>query len=86
VGNILGLGGACPAGTAVHAAGFDLGSASGQAFVSTYILDTHLNSNPNIQGAEITAREDATGYSGTRRAPAGVAASPRAGVWRRTRR
>ena len=61
---------ACPAGTAVHAAGFDLGSASGQAFVSTYILDTDLNSNPNIQGAELTAREDTTGYSGTWRAPA----------------
>jgi len=61
---------ACPAGTAVHAAGFDLGSASGQAFVSTFILDTDLNSNPNIQGAELTAREDATGYSDSWRAPA----------------
>jgi hypothetical protein len=60
---------ACPAGTAIHAAGFDLGSASGQAFLSSYILDTDLNSNPNIQGAEITAREDATGYAGSWRAP-----------------
>jgi hypothetical protein len=61
---------ACPAGTAVHAAGFDIGSASGQAFVSTYLLDTDLNSNPNVQGAELTAREDATGYGGSWRAPA----------------
>jgi hypothetical protein len=54
----------CPAGTRIHAGGFDLGTAVGQANLTSSFLDVDVNSDPTRQGFEAQAREDGTGYSG----------------------
>ena len=54
----------CPAGTRIHAGGFDLGTAVGQANLTAAFLDVDVNSDPTRQGYEAQAREDGTGYAG----------------------
>ena len=55
---------ACPTGTRIHAGGFDLGTAVGQANLTSSFLDVDVNSDPTRQGYEAQAREDGTGYTG----------------------
>jgi hypothetical protein len=59
---------ACPAGTKIHSTGFDLTSGLGQVHATTYIFDVDLNSDPNVQGVEVQAREDANGFLSVTRA------------------
>lgn len=54
----------CAPGTRVHAGGFDIGSAVGQAGVSASFLDIDVDGDPTRQGFEVQAREDLTGYAG----------------------
>ena len=54
----------CPTGTKIHAGGFDIGSAVGQAGLTAAFLDVDVNSDPTRQGFEAQAREDRTGFTG----------------------
>jgi hypothetical protein len=55
---------ACPRGTRIHAGGFDLGTAVGQANLTASFLDVDVNGDPTRQGFEAQAREDGTGFTG----------------------
>ena len=54
----------CPAGTRIHAGGFDVGSGAGQVNLTTSYLDPDTSVDPTRQGFGAHGREDDTGYAG----------------------
>jgi hypothetical protein len=56
---------ACPAGTTVLSAGFDVYAANGGAAVPSFFPDLDLAGASNIAGIEVTAREVPTGFAGS---------------------
>ena len=56
---------ACPTGTRVLSGGFDVGSAAGNAELTTAFLDPDLTGDPTHQGYEAQAAESGTGFTGS---------------------
>ena len=56
---------ACPTGTRVLSGGFDIGSAAGNAELTTAFLDPDLTGDPTHQGYEAQAAESGTGFTGS---------------------
>jgi hypothetical protein len=56
---------ACPAGTTVLSAGFDVYWAGGAAAVPSYFPDRDLAGAPNAPGVEVAAREIGAGFAGS---------------------
>jgi len=56
---------ACPAGTTVLSAGFDVYFAAGSAAVPSYFPDLDLAGVPNRPGVEVSAREIGSGFAGS---------------------
>jgi len=53
---------ACPSGTLIHSVGFDLRNGAGRVHATRFFPDVDLNNNPNVQGVEVQAQEDANGF------------------------
>jgi hypothetical protein len=56
---------ACPAGTTVLSAGFDVYWAAGAAAVPSYFPDLDLGSSSTVAGVEVSARELEPGFAGS---------------------
>jgi hypothetical protein len=56
---------ACPAGTTVLSAGFDIYFAAGNAAVPAYFPDLDVAGLPNTPGIEVSAREIGSGFAGS---------------------